>query len=443
MKIGYISADFGVPVFGFKGASIHVREMVGAFRRKGHDVHIVSSAMHAGKGTEGESNMGQFGFDEIPEDARALFELDQAVAANAGNVFFNSVLSSDFHLQIFKELNRFDKFWGEKTRVKQELRNQFYNLTIFEQALEYFQQNPVDFIYERYSLFAFAGIKLARELGVPHILEVNAPLAYEQEKMRGLEMKNLALESERRIYRGTDHVFVVSQELKNYVVSCDVPQEQISVLPNGVDPKRFLSAGDGSAVREKYGLTGKRTIGFVGSLKSWHGTDTLCTAFRDIHEQNSDAHLLIVGDGPERGALENFVQDSGLQDFVTFTGKIPYPEIPEYIAAMDITVAPYIPNDNFYFSPIKIFEYFAMGKPVVAGRIGQVENLVVDDENGYMFEPGDTQALAEILTKLVGNPGDCEKMGGNGKAWVLQERTWDRNGAEVLAAVENAQNSQA
>ncbi len=435
MKIGYISADFGVPIFGFKGASIHVREMVSAFRRAGHDIHIVSPAMQAGKGSEAQCDIGRFGLNEIPEDARALFTLSENMLQKPGDIFFNYVLPGDFHLQVFNELNRFDTFWGTKTRIKQELRNQLYNLVLFEETFKYFQENTVDFIYERYSLFAFAGIKLARELKVPHILEVNAPLAYEQEKMRGLEMKNLALVSERRIYRETDCVFVVSQELKNYVISCGVPEERITVLPNGVDPKRFVSASDGNRIREKFGLTGKRTIGFVGSLKSWHGTDMLCKAFYETRKQTANAHLLIVGDGPERNTLENYVSKYDLQKAVTFTGKIPYPEIPEYIAAMDITVAPYIPNDNFYFSPIKIFEYMAMGKPVVAGRIGQVEDLLIEGKNGLMFPPGDTLALTNILVKLVNDPDSCKEMGGHGKNWVLAERTWDRNGAEVLESL--------
>jgi glycosyltransferase involved in cell wall biosynthesis len=118
---------------------------------------------------------------------------------------------------------------------------------------------------------------------------------------------------------------------------------------------------------------------------------------------------------------------------VTFTGNVPYDDIPHYIAAMDIAVAPYIPHENFYYSPIKIFEYMVMGKPVVAGRIGQVEELIADGETGVLFEPGNVGQLTAALARLTDDVQLCRHLGEKASAWVQKERTWDNNAREVIA----------
>ncbi|MDZ7266763.1 MAG: glycosyltransferase family 4 protein [candidate division KSB1 bacterium] len=411
MNIAYLSADFGVPIFGYKGASIHVREVTAALRRLGHTVHLFSPALEA-------ETAGQPGLFAVP--------------------------ARPDHLALFKELGQLDTFLGVSTRVRHELRNLLYNFTLYEAALEHLRRLVVEVIYERYSLFAYAGIKLARTLGIPHLLEVNAPLSLEQEQSRGLDLKILARHLEQKIWNETDRLLVVSSELKQLALGLGVPAERIVVLPNGVDPARFLAVAAagrdwpgqrndaplcGPAVRAQWRLADKCVIGFVGSLKSWHGTETLVQAFEDMP---AHTHLLIVGDGPQREALEQLVHARHLEAQVTFTGKVPYDDIPAHIAAMDITVAPYTPSAHFYFSPIKIYEYMMMAKPVVAGAIGQVKEIVVPGQNGLLYEPGNVTALRQALLQLAGDPARRAEMGKAGQAWVQRERTWDHNAAEIV-----------
>ncbi|MCG3119517.1 MAG: D-inositol-3-phosphate glycosyltransferase [bacterium] len=421
MNIAYISADFGVHIFGHKGASIHVREMVSALRNAGHAVCLISPAIDEGKESKDASTTGAF--------SALLTERLPGVA-------FLPVLLPERHLQLFKEFEALDKFFGMKMRLRQEVRNLLFNQTLFDQARAYWQSRRLDWVYERYALFSYAGIRLAREFGVPHILEVNAPLAYEQEKMRGLELKDLARETEHHIFRHTDRVIVVSRELQEYVASCGVPAEHILLLPNAVDPQRFAAAGNPETLRARCGYNGKCVIGFVGSLKPWHGTETLLAAFREVHATRANTHLLIVGDGPGRAELAQYAQDHGFQEAVTFTGNVPHEDIPGYIAAMDVTVAPYKPYENFYYSPIKIFEYMIMGKPVVAGRIGQVEEVIVDGETGVLFEPGNIRQLAATLLQLTNDAPLCQRLGEKARAWVRQERTWENNAQQVIASAE-------
>jgi len=412
MKIAYVCCDFGVPVFGFKGASVHCREMIEAYRRAGHSVSLFSPAIDM------EARDGENRFSDVP---------------GLPPIELRPIGADPHHRELFVDFEKLDKFLGMKTRIRQEVRNLFYNMTIYEAAIDELRRASVDFVYERYTLAATAGNRLARDLGVPHILEVNAPLAYEQEKMRGLEMKDLARQLERRIYCEADRLVVVSSNLKKYAISCGVPEDSIDVVPNSVDPSRFqITEEERGAARARYGLEGRCVIGFVGGLKPWHGTETLLQALHKMRNDAPDSHGLIVGDGPAREELEAYVRDNGMQEHVTFTGKVPYRAIPTLLAAMDITVAPYTPNENFYFSPIKIFEYMMANRPTVAGSIGQVSEVLVDGETGRLYEPGNVDELAAVLTGLVNDPAARAHIGESGRAWVERERTWDRNAQHVI-----------
>jgi len=437
MNLAYLSADFGVHIFGYKGASIHVREMVTAWCNAGHSVCIVSPAI----GTKEGDNLGMAELADAAASTRVGKSPGLSLTDFSSHPFsltvperlsFLPLQPSETHLALFRELERADKFTGVKTRVRHELRNVLYNLVLSEALREKLKAWPVDLIYERYALFSCAGIRLARELGVPHILEVNAPLAEEQEKMRGLEMKNLAHEMERRIFCETDAVIVVSRQLQDFVVSRGAAPSRVHVLPNAVNPERFAAAKNKTAIRRQYGFDGKQVVGFVGSLKPWHGTETLFQAFRNLHVAAPNTHLLIVGDGPGREELAQYAQNHGFAAAVTFTGNVPHDAIPDYIAAMDVTVAPYKPYENFYYSPIKIFEYMIMGKPVVAGRIGQVEEVIEHDETGILFAPGNINELTAALLKLANDVPLCHRLGENARAWVQKERTWENNARQVM-----------
>lgn len=439
MNIAYITTDFGVPVFGYKGASIHVREMVRAMRREGHNVHIISPAMHRGKDDEKNSNFGEEGID-----ATAAYEIvipppeaELPDDPQLGKLTCVSVLPTPLHVSIIRELRQVDKLLEADTRLRHEIRNLLYNKALYDAIDGYLAAENIDFVYERYALFSMTGIRLARKLGVPHVLEVNAPLAFEQERMRGLEMKHFALQMEKQIFQSTDRVLVVSDELGEFVKSCGVNSDQIEVVPNAVDPARFDIPENGDSVRETLGLQDKTVAGFVGSLKNWHGTETLLRAFLQVHTDLPDLHLLIVGDGPERENLEKLAAHSGISQRVTFTGKVTYGEIPRYLAAMDIAAAPYIPHDNFYFSPIKIFEYMAMGIATIGAKIGQVKSIVHHGETGMLFEPGNVNQLVHLLTTLTTDTRLRERLGKNAKTWVLKERTWQNNARKVVGIVKS------
>jgi glycosyltransferase involved in cell wall biosynthesis len=298
-----------------------------------------------------------------------------------------------------------------------------------EELLALHATSPFDFIYERYALWSAAGVRAAAKLGVPCIVEVNSPLLLEQQSYRKLVLAERAAEIEREVFTGADALVAVSEKVRDYAIGKGAEPARTLVLPNGVDGNRFnpkvpprpLAAGGDPIV-----------IGFSGSLKAWHGLRDLCDAFLALAKESTDYHLLIVGDGPERPWIEGFVRGAGLEDRVTLTGWIDFEDLPGYIAAMDVAVAPYPEIEYFYFSPLKLFEYLAMGRTILASDIGQVSDVLEGGKSGLLFCPGHVGELTERIAGLRNDTALRERL-----ARAARERakafTWDGNAAAVTA----------
>ena len=420
MKLAYVCADFGVPVFGHKGASVHVREMVTAFTECGHDVRVFAPSLDepGSAGIQGE-------------------RFRSRIAREPGSIEILEVMPEPRHVAWLDELRQIEVLLGRPSRLRQELRNLLYNQPLRARLGRALLTEPVDFVYERYTLFALAGIDTARAHGVPHVLEVNAPLAEEQERMRGLELKEMARASERRIWNATDAVIVVSQRLAETVAACGVPPERIHVLPNAVDPRRFTpgAAADGVPMHVRERVRGRCVIGFVGSLKPWHGVETLFEAFTRLLLRRFAVHLVVVGDGPGRESLERLAAERGIAEDVTFAGAVTHADVPAWLSIMDVATAPYTPQPDFYFSPLKLFEYMAAGVPVVAGRIGQLDELLEHERNALLHPPGDASALALELERLVRDPMLRRHIGLAGREGIVEDRTWHGHARRIETLV--------
>jgi glycosyltransferase involved in cell wall biosynthesis len=195
-----------------------------------------------------------------------------------------------------------------------------------------------------------------------------------------------------------------------------------------VDIKRFQPVVQPMPHQE---VNGKFTLGFVGSLKVWHGTDILLKAFQLLLKHCPAYHLLIVGDGPQRNWIEEYVRDAHIGEKVTITGWVAYDKLPNLIQKMDITVAPYPSLDKFYFSPLKLFEYMAAGKPVVASRIGSIQRAIQDRVTGLLVRPGDSEDLVEKIEQLRSDM-DFRKAIGSAAAQEAEHHTWEQNARRVV-----------
>jgi glycosyltransferase involved in cell wall biosynthesis len=314
----------------------------------------------------------------------------------------------------FVGLVKMDEADGEKLRKRRwkwlnwrppnwlyEVMSLAYNLYGYWHLCQSVRSNKPSLIYERYALNTFCGVWVGKRFGIPVILEVNAPLYYEQSRLGKLSFKRLARFSERWICSHSTWTVVVSQVIKDFLVRQGVPEEKIIVMPNGIDPQKFHPGISGKAVRSKYRLEGKRVIGFVGWLRPWHRLESLLDVLRDKRFESARLHLLLVGDGPAYSNLYDYAERYDLLSAVTFTGAVKRGDIPEYIAAMDIAVQPSAPE---YACPMKIIEYMGMGKCIVAPDQPNIREIINANVNGYLFETEIKDSFQQILLRLISNP---------------------------------------
>jgi len=360
MRIAYFLADHGIPVFGSKGASVHVRSLCQAWSDLGHDVVL-------------------FCTKRGPEPATCPYEVCKITTPPPDPVAVDD--SDPLAHRRLKEQRYLDS--------AEAMRRHF---------VQRHAETPFDAIYERYSLWSAAAVHAGHDTGLPSIIEVNAPLLQEQRRYRQLALDERAEAVERENFGGANAIVTVSRAVARYVCTRGGCAEKIEVLPNGVDPERFHPGIEAAPVPE---ATGRIVIAFAGSLKAWHGIDILLDAFRELHRRVTGVHLLIIGDGPLRQWIEGYVRGAGLEERITLTGWRAHDEVAALLSAADITVAPYPELEDFYFSPLKLFEYLALGKAIVASRIGQIEDLLEADHHALLTPPGDTLALADALERLV------------------------------------------
>jgi glycosyltransferase involved in cell wall biosynthesis len=174
-------------------------------------------------------------------------------------------------------------------------------------------------------------------------------------------------------------------------------------------------------------LDGKLIVSFVGSFQLWHGIDLLVESFAKVHQQIPKSKLLLVGDGPARKNIEEKFESLGIGSSVQITGLVPQKKIPEILAAVDVAVIPYpeLPNE-LWFSPLKLYEYMAAGKAIVASRSGQIADVIQDGENGRLVKPGEIDDLAKVIVRLLNNPDEREWIGKNARQQAVEQHSWDR-----------------
>lgn len=216
-----------------------------------------------------------------------------------------------------------------------------------------------ELVWERHSLYSDAGWKLHAQ-GIPWILEVNAPLVRERQRFEQLASPGWAGEWEREVLRAAPRIVAVSQWLCEWLRSEIGCKGEIQHLPNGVQP----GSGDREGTRRRLGLQGKWVLGFLGSMKPWHGVQRLPALLDAL----PDAVGLCVGDGPEKPEHPRLFR----------IPQVPEEEVPHYVAAMDLGLAPYAPDAPPWFCPLKILAYRAQGTPVLAPNLGDCRLLVGD-----------------------------------------------------------------
>jgi glycosyltransferase involved in cell wall biosynthesis len=404
MRILYLCPDAGIPVLGRKGASVHVRELIAALSRAGHQVVLATPLLN-----------------------KSVWEKPEEIAATVLHLRLSSSAQS-----AVLAAKAFDEMLGTESSLPSDLRRILYNQELPAELQRRFDNDPPDFIYERASLFGTTGTTLAQVLNVPLLVELNAPLAVEQAAYRGTGLGELASKAELWTLRQADAVFTVSASLREHVIALGVEPSKVQVLPNGVDPARFQPGQTDPGVHARLGLDTGPVLGFVGGLRPWHGVEFLPPLLDRLAKRHVSLRLVVAGDGQLRPELQRDFCDRGLADRVVFAGAIPHEEVPAVIRQFDVALAPY-PNlsHDFYFSPLKIFEYMACGIPVVAAQCGQISDVVQDGRTGLLYPPGDLDALTAACDRLLSDAVLRAALGQAAANLVRSHYTWDHNAQRI------------
>ena len=358
MRIAYVTVDPGIPVFGTKGASVHIQEVVRELIRRGHDVTVHTT--RAGR--------------DIPDDLAGLEVIETRIDVDDP---------------------------GARERAQQETSARIAARII---------AGGTDLVYERYSLFSTALAEVAEATGAAGVLEVNAPLIEEQRTHRVLVDEEAAAKALARQVAAATATVAVSDPVRDWVRE-RTGSESVHTVPNGVSITRIVPRPED---------IGDPVVTFVGTLKPWHGVADLLAA---AALAKRPWKLRIIGDGPERAALEE--QAAGLGIEVDFRGAVAPADMPEQLAGSAIGVAPYPDlggEQQQYFSPLKVYEYLAAGLPVVASAVGQLPQIL--GELGTLVPPSDPAALAAAIDTLAADPVLRGKLGWRGRVQAEEKHSW-------------------
>lgn len=378
MRVAYICADPGIPVFGTKGASVHVQEVIKGMLKRGLEVTLFAQRL----GGEVPEELKDIQVHALPTLSHHSAE-DRARAALVANEGLEKILA---------------------------------------------ESGPFDLVYERYSLWSRGGIAFAKKHQCVSILEVNAPLIEEQKKHRELPLEDEAQAVAEYVFSNADAMVAVSPGVKHYLETFEKAKGKVHVIANGVDLVRFAPAAEENAKRLNtavdLGEMNIPVVGFLGTLKPWHGVSVLVQAWSILRKRGYNTRLLIVGDGPQYELLNDEITKLGLAEYVQFTGAILPEDVPQLLAKMDVAVAPYPYMEQFYFSPLKIYEYMAAGLPIISTRVGHLETVVDDNHNGLLVEPDNPEKMADVIAQLFTDPVKAQKLGMMARLTAEQQHSW-------------------
>ncbi|WAH97067.1 glycosyltransferase family 4 protein [Arthrobacter sp. MMS18-M83] len=384
MHVAYVCADEGVPVFGTKGSSVHVQEIVRAWRKKGATVTLYCTRL----GTD------------RPDDLADLDVVEVAAGCAEGPA---------------RELALEDAAFALAARILHD---------------------GCELVYERYSLFSPVVSVVASVLGVPAVLEVNAPLIEEQARYRQLFDVERAESALGRNARAADVVACVSAPVVRWVHG-RVPTARTVLTPNGVNVER-IAARTGGRHHD-----GHLTVAFVGTLKPWHGVPELfqAVALANMREARRPSGpnrwaVKVIGDGPVRTTLEELATSLGLE--AEFTGAVAPGSVPGLLHECDVAAAPYPveePGRDDYFSPLKVYEYMAAGMPIVATSVGQIPSILDHGRTGLLVPAGDPAAFAAALGVLAADPGLRDRLGTQAREQAEMRFSWDGVLSRITAAL--------
>jgi len=383
------------------GQSTHIREVLSGLSKIGHNV-VPLNAYYAKDEGEGEMNMRAWAWTRIR----------------------GSVSQSRVTKPIVGEITVLWLF--------------LYEIYIFISAFILIarRKRRFDIIYRRHRLFNSEYL-LAKLFRIPLVKEVNGIVADETKITKQGDRLSLWIidRIEQFNMPKADKIIVVAPKLKELLHSeYGIKSDRITVIQNGANTDLFKPM-DVIQVRDELNLRQDCSyICFVGILVQWQGIEYVIRSMPLVLSECPQTQLIIVGDGQMKQELMSLADQVGVLNNMIFTGMVPYQKVPLYVNASDVCVAPKVGLRSGY-SPLKLCEYMACGKPVVASRASGLE-ILEDSQGGILVEPGNSLELGTAITRLLQDKELRKQMGENGRRYVLQNLSWEsvaRRVAEVLS----------
>lgn len=320
------------------------------------------------------------------------------------------------------------------TRALFEIHN---NLVFTRAAVPLVMGAQPDFIYQRYARFSWAGVAASVQTKRPLFLEYNGSEVWVGRHWDRVGSLDLLERYERLNLEAAARIFVVSEVERRNLEARGVDPAKIIVNPNGVDVERFRPGVGGAEARRELGIADDEVVaGFVGTFGPWHGVEKLAEAIKSI-PANVPVRFLLVGSGSLHAKVEKLLEN---ETRVIFTGAVAHARVPALLDACDILVAPHVPlagGSEFFGSPTKVFEYMAVGKAIVASRLGQIGEVLADQETALLVEPGNVEELTAAIVKLVESDVLRARLGAKAREVAIQNYTWVHNAQRVLEAYQS------
>lgn len=394
MRILYYSPHPELPLDLDAGPGVHMREVIRAMKEEGHQVKLL--IMGGDKGSTSSS------LQHRPDNVEVKSKFKK--------------ITPPFFWQTAKDF----KLLREDQKGYQFLKQTAMNW-------------KPDLIYERCYYLMTSGVRVAKELDIRHILEMNAPYPEERVMMGGKSAyRKRAIQAESQQLNDTDKVVVVSSALKDYVEGqVSGTLQNTIVTPNAVRPQQFRRHPHRKEhVRAARGFNSDHVVvGFVGSIFPYHGVDLLVNALAQLAPEFPQLRGLIVGDGHILGDLKKLAKSLGVSERIVWTGAVNGQYIPDHVSAMDVAV---MARSNWYGSPVKIFEYGALGKAVIAPDVVPVRDVMEDRKDGLLVKPG-VDDLTSALRELLKDEALRHRYGQQWQQKVKEHYTWKKVVKKILA----------
>lgn len=277
----------------------------------------------------------------------------------------------------------------------------------------------------------FPGWLIGKIMKVPVLYEIRAfweDAGVDQGKYKKASLKYRVVRTmETLACKYVDHVAVLCDGIRKDLLARGIGHDKLTPVFNGIHPDNFSQCAPDANLADKWGLSGKKVIGFIGSFYKYEGLDLLIEAFSLVAKKNPDVYLLIAGGGEEEGNLRHLVNSLGIGDRVVMPGRVPYHQVKGVYAMMDLLVYPrYSIRLTELVTPLKPLEAMAMGKTVVAGDIGGHRELIKHNETGVLFPVGDVGALAQVIMDMLQDEQKRKEIGKVARDFVLENKTWEK-----------------